>query len=151
MTRPNTPVEATDALVRGMAAAITRRRFLRRTGTTALSIALGGVLLGKEERAWAIGTCYGLGNGPCGPSPLCQGTCSANGLCYQCYRRKYATYTCDTTATVQNCWTEHCECGSNWAGTYSCCDCCCPNGGGSGCSGCGSRSACICRHLTGSC
>lgn len=151
MTIPDTPGRLADDVVRGMAATLTRRRLLRRTGTAALALTMGGAFLGKAERAWAIGTCYGLGNGPCGPSPLCSGTCSSDGRCHLCYRRKYATYTCDTTGTVANCWTEYCNCGTSWPGTWSCCDCCCPSGGGSACSGCGSTSACICRKLVGSC
>jgi hypothetical protein len=147
----NAPVKMADNLVASSAAVITRRRLLRNAGTVALGTALGFGFLGRVDKAWAVGTCYcPYGQGPCGPSPLCTSNCNGAGECGSFCRRSYNKFNCpcNTTPPYDNCWTEYCNCGTCWAGTYRCCDCCGSGGGGMAC-GCG--TACICRSVIGSC
>lgn len=143
-----TPGAVADGVVASAARAMTRKRFLRNSGTVALTLAFGGAFLGKTDRAWATGTCYSIGSGPCGPSPLCTSNCNGAGECGSFCRRQYNNFNCPCGLSTANCWTEHCACGASWAGLYSCCDCCGSGGGGSAC-GCG--TACICRKIIGSC
>lgn len=149
MTLKLRPGTVADRVVIKAATTITRRKFLRNTGATALGVALGAAYFTRVEPAWAI-DCYG-NHGPCGPSPLCPfGVCSSAGKCNVYWRRVHDTFTCDRSGTVSNCWAEHCECGATWAGTWNCCDCCGAQGGGSTCTG-GCGTACICRTVVGPC
>ena len=138
--------DATDQLVVRAATGITRRRFLRNAGSAALGISLGSAyFLSRTRVADAFGSCS---THPCGPSPLCVGTCNGY-LCWSCYRRPYEGSTC-ASPTTPNCWTETCTSGT-WQGKWNCCDCCCPNQGGNSCSGCPNSTyrKCICRKKIG--
>lgn len=131
-----------DRVAAGAAVGLTRRRFLRTAGGTALGVSLGSAyFFSRSGVADAVGSCS---THPCGPSPLCSGTCNGY-LCWSCYRRPYNGSVCASPQTA-NCWTETCSSGT-WAGTWNCCDCCCPNQGGNSCSGCPNSTyrKCICR------
>lgn len=133
-----------DRAVARAAGVVTRQRFLRNTAGAALGIGLAGVLVPRADAA--AYDCYGS-HGPCGPSPLCYYTTCSGGQCSgNKTKRSYNTYNCSGSSA--NCWSEHCECGATWAGTWLCCDCCGPGGGGPSC-GCG--TACICRSVIGPC
>lgn len=141
------PTKLIDGAAIGAANLMTRKRFLRNAGTVALGATMGAAFFGRVDSAWATGTCYSIGNGPCGPSPLCSGNCNGAGECGSFCRRQYGMYNCPCNQ-VGNCWTECCTCDTSWAGVWSCCDCCGSGGGGNSC-GCG--TACICRKLVASC
>src|SRR4051794_26717548 len=106
-----TPTGMADRVVLTMAKSVTRRRFLRNTGATALGVALGTAYFGKTNSAWAGAfDCYGS-HGPCGPSPICPTGICGGGECFNYHRRPHDGFTCGT-ATVANCWAEYCECGA---------------------------------------
>jgi hypothetical protein len=155
--------KSTDALVIRAAESITRRKFLRRVGTFALSVALSGALIGTEfaREARATGTC----SDPCGPSPKCgdpncsgpNNQCSLGGPA-NCKRRGYSQGDCDSD-NVDNTWSEtwclaqDCD---RCTGKFQCHDCCCPDaptsaGPCTSCAGTETKWKCICREKTGSC
>lgn len=141
------PTAVADRVALTLARTITRRRLLRNAGGAALALSLGGAFLGKPDVARASYGCYDP-NGPCGPSPICNGLNCSGGECGSgMTRRTHDNFDC--SGASNNCWSTHCECGSTWAGLWSCCDCCASNGGGNHCGSCG--YACICRSVIGSC
>lgn len=151
-----------DQLVEGAAQQVTRRGFLRRVGTAALTLSLGSALVGTiyAREAKATGSCAD----PCGPSPLCHGSnctggnnqCNLGGA--NCKRRKYNQGDCDAD-DVDNTWTEtwcpaqNCD---RCTGKFQCHDCCCPDaptsgGNCTGCPGSETKWKCICREQVDNC
>lgn len=142
-----------DRLVTKAAVTITRRRLLRNAGSAALGFTFGAAFFFSHTQvASAYGSCS---TGPCGPSPLCSGTCNGY-LCNSCRRRPWELDYCASPDTP-NCWSEHCDTG-NWIGTWNCCDCCCRDEDAPGGGLCSNNSwcpnatwgpvrKCVCRAL----
>jgi hypothetical protein len=116
-----------------------RRVFLRRTLTAAFAFSTTAAMSNLTGTAYADAVC-----GPQRVSPYCAGgQCSSSRQdCSSgagCRRRKYATNTCGSWSD-NNCWVNRYQ-DTRWL----CCDCCCPGGSGSRCSGCSTKRACVCR------
>lgn len=130
-----------ERLVTASAKGMTRRRFMRRAGTTALGAAVTTAYLGRrsdEAKACA-------NPAPCYGAPRCGGH-RCNG--FQCDAARadtnwscYGGGQCCGNAGYDNCWEA--------PGRIRCCDCCAHNAEcttGAPCSGCGSSNwhTCIC-------
>lgn len=137
-----------DRMAVRAAHAVSRRRFLRNTGSGALGLALGAALAGTREAGVAFA--HGTSSHPCGPSPIASSSYCPGGNCNApsaCGRRAYSTYTCSGSS---NCWSE--DYRSSGKGLWNCCDICIPGGTGSSCSGnCNqyAKRAAICRSKVG--
>lgn len=148
---------AVDRGVRRAASLMTRRRFLRNVGTTALGMALSVALAGTHFAGRSFANTVNRPSDPCGPSPKCrQVNCQNNGQCKtgtndNCRCRPYAGGTCEGCGYAAfpsgQCWVEN-YCGTG-QGKWRCCDCCCARNAdqGSICSSCAGaqRRRCICR------
>ncbi len=135
--------ELADRLARRAAVGVTRREALSTAGAGAFGAALGVAYLGKSP---SVADAFGSKEHPCGPSPICPGSCCAgNGHCMS-YSRVYNSSGSCTTTNGQ-CWTE--DYRGSGGGLWQCCDCCCLSGSGQACSSCYNHKACICRKQIG--